>query len=460
MFRKMRRIKNEISIEDAKKSFYNKLFQLTIPATIQSLMLALVAVADALMLGSVEQNAMAAVTLATQIQFIQNMILSGVVTAAAVLGAQYYGKDDKATMVKIFHICLKLGAVISLAFFVACEFVPEILMGLFTNEAVLVEIGVRYLKISAFSYLITGISQSYLTMMKVSGHQKYTAAVSSSAVIINIILNAVFIYGLFNLPAMSVRGAALATAITRVIELTACVVLSLRKGFLRPNYIHIFERTPLLFADYRKVMMPLIGAGLVWGVGFTSYTAFMGHMGTDAAAANSVTAVIRDLICCITDGMAVGGGILIGNELGAGMLDTAKKYGDRLVVISFIIGFASTAIMLMLKPLIVHTVKLTPEAVEVLNGLMLVMAVYMIGRAVNTILINGIFSAGGDTLYDLYSLAVCMWCIAVPLAALGTFVFGFAPVLVYACTCLDEVGKIPWTLYHYRKYKWVKDLTR
>ena len=88
------------------------------------------------------------------------------------------------------------------------------------------------------------------------------------------------------------------------------------------------------------------------------------------------------------------------------------------------------------------------------------MSVYMIGRAVNTILINGIFSAGGDTLYDLYSLAVCMWCLAVPLAALGTFVFGWQPVVVYACTCLDEVGKIPWTLYHYKKYKWVKDLTR
>ena len=442
------------------KTFYDKLIKLTVPATVQSLMLALVAVADALMLGSVEQNAMAAVTLATQIQFIQNMILSGVVVTASILGAQYYGKKDMATMTKIFHICLKLGAVISIIFFGACEFAPHILMRIFTNEPVLIEIGVSYLKISAFSYLITGISQGYLTMMKVSGHQKYTAAVSSSAVILNIVLNAILIYGLFGLTPMSVRGAALATAITRVVELLACVLLSYKEDFVRPDIKTFFVHTKVLFIDYCKVMMPLMGAGLVWGVGFTSYTAFMGHMGTDAAAANSVTAVVRDLICCMTDGMAIGGGILIGNELGAGQLKQARVYGDRLVIIAYAIGFISTIVMLLLTPVLVHFVKLTQEAVHVLYGLMTVMSVYMIGRAVNTILINGIFAAGGDTLYDLYSLAVCMWCIAVPLAALGTFVFHWEPVIVYGCTCLDEVGKIPWTMYHYKRYLWVKDLTR
>ena len=442
------------------RTFYHNLFQLTIPATVQSLMLALVAVADALMLGNVEQNAMAAVTLAAQVQFVQNMILSGVVATASVLGAQYFGKNDRKTLVKIFHICLKLGALISILFFLACEFAPHILMGIFTNEQALIDIGVEYLKISAFSYLLTGLSQSYLTMMKVSGHQKYTALVSSSAVMINIILNAVLIYGLFSFPAMYARGAAAATAITRVIELIACILLSYRAGFVRPEFRTFFVRTPLLFRDYRRVMLPLIGSGLIWGIGFTSYTAFMGHMGTDTAAANSVVTVIRDLICCITDGMAVGGGILIGNELGAGKLGLAKKYGDRLLVISLLIGLISTGLMLLVSPAVLSFVSLTPGAQEILKGFFLVMAVYMIGRAVNTILICGVFAAGGDTMFDLYSLGVCMWCIALPLAALGTFVFHWAPVIVYACTCLDEVGKIPWTICHFRKYKWLKDLTR
>ena len=296
--------------------------------------------------------------------------------------------------------------------------------------------------------------------MKVSGHQKYTAAVSSSAVVVNILLNAVLIYGWFGFPEMGVEGAALATAVTRVLELGVCVLLSYRKGFVRVELKRFFERTRVLFADYCKVMMPLLGAGMLWGIGFTSYTSFMGHMGRDAAAANSVTAVVRDLICCMTDGMAVGGGILVGNELGAGKLETAKDYGRKLVKIAFAIGLGSTVLMLLVTPLTELFVKLTPQASATLHGLMLVMSVYMIGRAVNTIMINGIFAAGGDTLYDMYSLAVCMWCIAVPLAALGTFVFHWQAVVVYACTCLDEVGKIPWTLLHFKKYKWVRDMTR
>jgi Na+-driven multidrug efflux pump len=116
--------------------------------------------------------------------------------------------------------------------------------------------------------------------------------------------------------------------------------------------------------------------------------------------------------------------------------------------------------MLLLAPVVTSMVSLSPGAVTLLWGMMKVLAFYMIGRAVNTIIINGIFTAGGDTLYDMYSLAICMWCIAIPLAAAGTFLLNWPPVVVYACTCLDEVGKIPWTIIHYRKYKWIKNLTR
>ena len=199
---------------------------------------------------------------------------------------------------------------------------------------------------------------------------------------------------------------------------------------------------------------------MLWGIGFTSYTAFMGHMGTDAAAANSIASVVRDLVCCMCNGLASGGGILVGNELGAGKLELGKTYGDRLVKITFLCGFVSTAIMFAVTPLLLKAVRLSDGAKAHLIGMMCIMAVYMIGRTVNTVIINGIFSAGGDTLFDMYSLIVTMWMLAVPLAALGTFVFHWPVEVVYACTCLDEVGKIPWVMYHYKKYKWVKDLTR
>ncbi len=438
------------------KVFIKKLLALTLPMAFQNLMLALVAATDAFMLGNIDQNSMSAVSLATQIQFIQNMIISSGVCAASILGAQYWGKGDKKTLNDVFGITLRICGATSVIFFLGCQLCPELLMRIYTNETVLINIGADYLRISGWSYLITGISQSYLVMMKVSEHAATSAKIASGAVISNIVLNGVFIFGL----SMGVKGAATATLIARIIEVTLAIIISFRPTYISFHPKALFKRNKLLSWDFFKCLWPLLGACLLWGVGFSSYTSFMGHLGTDAAAANSVTAVIRDLVCCMCDGLAAGGGILVGNELGAGKLEQGKNYGDKLAVMAFILGFISTGIMLLSVPIVLIFIKLTPVAKEYLVGMIIVMAVYMIGRVVNTIIINGIFAAGGDTVFDVYSLAVVMWGLAVPLAALGTYVFNWPVVLVYAFTCLDEVGKIPWVMIHYKKYKWVKDLTR
>ena len=442
------------------KPFYKKLAGFALPIAFQNLMLACVAAADAFMLGSIEQNAMSAVSLASQIQFVQNMILMATVSATSVLASQYWGKKDRKSIDDIFCQGLRLCSLTSFVFFVGCVFFPRLLMLLFTNEEVLIAIGIRYLRIAGWSYLFTGVSQCYLAMMKVSEHPSVTARLSFATVRLNIVLNAVLIYGLFGTKPLGVQGAAIATLIARIVELTACIALSYRKGFLHPSFRGLFHRNALLSRDFYKCMLPLLGASLLWGIGFTSYTAFMGHMGTEAAAASSVATVIRDLICCMCNGLANGGGILVGGALGSGDLEKGKLYGKRLAILAFVCGFVSCAVMFLLTPAVVHFVKLTPEAHRYLWQMMIIMSVYMIGRAVNTIVINGIFAAGGDTIFDMYSLVVTMWMIAIPLAAAGTFWLHWPVWVVYACTCLDEVGKIPWVMAHYRKHKWVKDLTR
>ena len=443
-----------------KKAFYGKLYRLALPIALQSLMLAAVAAGDALMLGRVAQNEMTAVSLATQIQFVQNMIIGSMAGAGAILGAQYWGKGDRRTMQSLFNLMLRTVGLVSIAFFAACELAPGALMHIFTHDAPLIEIGSAYLRIAGWSYLITGVSQCYLTMMKVTDHVTPSAVISSTAVLLNIALNAVFIFGLLGAPRMQARGAALATTLSRVAELALCVILCRGADYVRPAWSRFFEKLRGLGQDFRRQCLPLLGGGLLWGVGFTSYTAILGHMGTDAAAANSVAAVVRDLICCLCNGIGSAAGIMVGNELGAGRLEKGKLYGIRLKNISYVIGFSSTAIVLALTPLVVRMVLLTDAARAHLTGMMVIMAVYMIGRAVNTVTINGVLDGGGDTIFDMYSLAVCMWGIAVPLAALGAFVFHWPVLAVYACTCLDEVGKIPWVMYRFRKYKWVKDLTR
>lgn len=444
----------------ADKVFTKKLVRLVVPIAFQNLMLASVAAADVLMLGNVEQNAMAAVSLATQIQFVQNIILSCIVSTCTIFGAQYWGKRNEKTLNDVFCKSLRIALVVSVAFFAGCVFFSSEMMHLFVSDTELIAIGAGYLRIAGWSYLITGISQCYYAMFKVTENANLTAKISILSVILNIALNAIFIFGLLGMPAMGVAGAAVATLVSRCIELLCVIVFSRLKKTPGLSLTRIFCYNAILSKDYWKCLFPLLGAGLFWGVGFSAYSAFMGHLGADSAAANSVAAMIRDLVCCLCNGIGHGGGILVGNELGAGKLDVGRLYGDRLAVISYICGLFSVLIMLILTPVIVHTVKLSDGAQSYLTGMMVIMAVYMIGRAINTIIINGIFAAGGDTMFDMYSLVVCMWCIAIPLATLGTFVFHWSPLIVYACTCLDEVGKIPWVIAHFRKYKWVRDLTR
>ncbi len=442
------------------RGFNRKLVSLAFPITLQNLMLALVAAADAVMLGKVSQNAMAAVSLATQIQFVQNMLLGALVCGVGILGAQYWGKKDIRKMDEIFALSIHEALLVSVLFFLGCRYFPEKLMLLFAHDKELVSIGAEYLRVASWSYLLTGVSQCYLAIMRVSDHASRSAWISTGAVVLNIVLNIVFIFGFFGIPAMGVRGAALATVLARVIELGWCIVSSYEKTFIRLHLREFFRFNKELFRDFWKYTLPVLGSFMLWGIGFTAYTAIMGHMGPDAAAANAIAAVVRDLMCCLCNGIAGGAGILIGNELGGGKLLRGKVYGEKTMILSFLIGGISTLVILASIPLVTSYMELTAQAHRYMVGMFVILSVYMIGRCVCTVVINGIFASGGDTLFDVYSLVVCMWGLALPLAFLGAFCFGFPVLAVYACTCLDEVGKIPWVIYHYRKYKWVRNITR
>lgn len=442
------------------RRFNRKLWSLMFPSTMQNLMLALVAAADAVMLGRLNQNSMAAVSLATQIQFIQNMLLWTVASGVSILGAQYWGKGDLCVMEKIFASSIRKSVVVSVVFFVGCFWYPHLLMKLFASDPVLIDIGAEYLRAASWSYLIAGTSQCYLSIMRVSDHVSRSAWISSGAVVINIVFNAIFIFGLCGVPAMGAKGAAYATVVARVIELLWCIYSTLDKSYVKLRLSKLLSFDKLLEKDFWHYSLPVLGSSLLWGIGFTSYTAIMGHMGSDAAAANAVAAVARDLMCCLCNGLAIGCGILIGNELGAGRLELGKKYGERSMLFSVAIGLLSMAVILMSIPVVSKMVLLSEQAHKYMVGMFLILSVYMIGRCICTVVLNGVFYAGGDAKFDLHSLIVCMWGIALPCAFLGAFYFHFPVLVIYACTCLDEVGKVPWVIIHYKRYKWVRNITR
>lgn len=442
------------------RKFMGKLGSLTLPIALQSLLLASVSAADAFMLGRLDQNSMAAVSLATQVQFVMTMFIGSDTSTGSVLGSQYWGKGDRESVTDIFDFMMKVMAVIDILFFVLCSFTPRALMLFFTSDPVLIDIGVKYLRLAGWSYLLVGFSQCYHTVMKLAGHAKMSMWISVASVLSNIVLNAILIFGYLGAPALGAEGAAIATLLSRVIELAWCVLISFREGYVRPDFRKIFHYDRELVRDFAKIALPVLGSSLLWGVGFTSYTAIVAHMGSDAAAANSIASVVRDLICSLCNGVAAAGGIILGIELGSGNMDTAKDYGTKLRDVSFAIGFLSMGVLLAVTPLIVGLMKMTPHARSCLTGMMIIQAFYMIGRCVNTVTINGVFYTGGDSIFDTYSLAVMMWGVAIPLALLGAFVFHWPVLAVYACTCVDEVGKIPWVMAHFQKYKWLKNLTR
>lgn len=441
------------------KSFWKKLVPLVFPIAFQQLMLSLVSASDAIMLGLVDQASLSAVSLATQIQFVLNLFLMGLTGGGSILAAQYWGKGSRKDVEQVFAIMLRPMALISCLFTLAALVVPDWLMGIFTSDPELIALGAGYLRTVSPSYLLCGISQGYLCIMKNSGRAGRASAISSVGVVLNIALNALLIFGLFGAPELGIRGAAVATSVTRAVELVWALGDSYRPERVRLRGRYLKERKLPLEGDFWHYTLPVLLNFLVWGVGISMGSVILGHLGSDAVAANSIASVVKNLVACFCMGLASGGAILVGNELGAGNLDTAKHYGAKVVALSLVSGAVSGAILVALTPLIRNLAELTPQASEYLRWMILVCAVNMVGMSHNSATISGIFCAGGDTRFGLLCDTVTLWGIVVPLGLLAAFVLRWPVLAVYIIINMDEIVKLPAVWRHYRKYLWVKDLT-
>lgn len=422
-------------------------------------MLALVSASDALMLGMLSQDELSAVSLAGQITFVENLFLAAMTIGLSMLASQYWGKKDLVSVEKIFGYIMKVTAGISFLFFVVSLAMPDILMRIFTNEESLISGGAIYLRTVSLSYFLTGISQIYLCILKNSSKAITASIISSVSVVLNIFLNAVFIFGLFGFPKLEIAGAALATVIAKLIEVVWCVAETLKKGSIHLKLRYIVHSDKLLKNDFWKYTLPVLGNQVAWGAGFTMYSVIMGHLGTDAVAANSLANILKNLIVCLCVGLGSGGGIIVGNELGAGNLDTAKAYGRKLFHLAIIFGIISGFIMLMLSPLILKFGNLSDTANHYLKWMIIMCSVYMVGKFINATIIGGIFCAGGDSKFGLICDTITMWCITVPIGFFVAFVLKLPILVVYLIINIDEVIKLPAVYNHYKKYLWVKDLT-
>lgn len=447
-------------MESEKRIFYRKLWGLVFPIAIQNLMTALVSASDAFMLGFVSQTSLSAVSLATQIQFVHNLFMLALTIGATTLAAQYWGKGDTDSVEEILAIVLKISMAVSVVFFIAAMFFSGFLMRIFTNDIRLIQAGIPYLRIVSVSYLFMGFSQIYLCIMKNSGRTAKSTIYGSVAVVINIGFNVIFIFGLAGFPAMGIAGAALATTVSRALELLLTIYENMHRSLVCVRLKYIRNSSKKLKKDFWHYTTPVLGNELVWGCGFTMFSVIMGHLGSDAVAANSVANILKNIIACVCNGIGIGAGIIVGNELGKGEMERATEYGNRLFKLAVFAGAVSGLILLAVSPVLrIFTGSLSTQAHSYLKNMMYICTYYMIGKSVNATVIAGVFCAGGDTKFGLKCDAVTMWVILIPIGMITAFVLKLPIMVVYFIISMDEIIKLPAVYRHYKKYNWVRNLT-
>lgn len=440
--------------------FNRQLKALAIPFGLQMLLNSLVGASDALMLGRLTQESIAAVSLANQVSFIMSLFSGAVGGAIGVLIAQYYGKGDEKTVRNLLSMGLKYVFVISMVFFAATFFFPREIMTIFTNEEALIEIGAGYLKIVGFSYVFNCLSQCYLILMKTDGRAKISVYISAVTVVVDMVADFFLIYGFGKIPALGAKGSAYSTIVVEIMAFVWVVVASYEKGRIHPTLQSFKFFSKVLELDMIKVALPMLGSGLAWGLSISAHSSIMGHLGTDAAAAYAVTGVATSLIQCVSHGFANGSGIMIGGLLGRNEIDKAKEYGLRFWKVSIYCGIANVLLLSAVGPLIYLFYVLEPLAKTFLWQMILFNLLYMFAYSFNTIFTCGVLPAGGDAKYDAISVFIATWCIALPIAFIGCFVFNWPVMVVYMVMCADEIGKVPFLIPRYKKYYWLQNLTR
>lgn len=439
-------------------AFYSQMGKLLLPIVLQNLLNAVVSSADVVMLNFVDTSAIAAVSLATQYTTVLMMVFYGLGTGATMLCAQYFGKGDIRAIETVQGIALRFSMLLAMLFAGMSAAAPELMMRLFTPEEHLVVLGAKYLRIMSISYLCWSVTEVYISVLRSIGRVAVGTALNSFAAVLNIILNAVFIFG----TDLGVQGVAIATSTSRLLELLLCFVVSMRSKDIKLKFRYLFVRNKLLFRDFLRLSIPAMANDVVWSVGFSMYSVILGRLGEAAVAANSLASVVRNFGTVLCFGIASAGGVLIGQIIGDNRLEEARDGARKTVKMTVVSSVAGGLLILASIPFVLMYANRSFDetAKQYLTVMMLINCYYVVGQAVNTTIIAGIFRAGGDSRFGLICDFIDMWIYAVPIGFIAAFTLKLPVVWVYFILCTDEFVKWPWVIARYRSGKWLKNITR
>ena len=446
------------------KSFYKTFAILTLSLALQNLLTYSVNMADNIMLGRFSQDALSGASLCNQLQFFLQMLVQGVGEGVVVLGARYWGKKDLKHIPHIIGAGLRFGVAIAVLMFLAALFFPEQIIRLMSNDEAIVEQGVQYLQIICFTYVLFALTNMLTASLRTIGIVKIGYIISASTLCINICLNYVLIYGNFGAPALGVRGAAIATLVSRAVELLIVIwYLKFREHTLNLNWRKLLFIDTSYIKDYIHVSLPVLITQALWGFSSIVQTAVLGNMDNSAMVvpANSISVLVFQILSVVGYGAASAAAILTGRTLGEGKKERIDQTAFTFQVLFCIIGvFTGLIIFFSRGPVMMIYDTLTPEAAELTQQFITVLAITSVGTCYQMAADSGILRAGGDTRFAMWNNMVFTWLICLPCAILSAFVFHFPPVVVFFCLKMDQLGKCPVIFLRVRSKKWIKQITR
>ena len=445
------------------KQFYRLFFGLTMSLALQNLLTFGVNLLDTVMLGRYSQAAMGGVSLCNQFQFLLQMLVSGAGEGAVVLGAQYWGRGDLKPIPHIIGAALRFGGGMAVGLFALALAVPETLLGLLSSDAAVVEQGVAYMRIICFTYVIFTLTNILVASLRSIGVVKIGYMISFSTLCINGILNYCLIYGNLGFPELGVRGAAIATLVSRCVELL--IVAVYLKFFERRLHLRVRSLVRMdksYLKDYAHISLPVLVNQALWGVAQMVQTGILGHLGGDVTAANAIAVQVYQVLSVVSYGAASAAAILVGKTVGSGQKEQLRQLVSTLERMFLLLGIAAGAAIWAVRGpvLALFGGTLTQQASQLAMSFMAVLAVTTVGTSYQMACDNGIIRGGGDTAFSAKMNLVSMWLILVPVAAAAAFWWNAPPTVVFFLLKGDQLYKILPVALRLHSWKWVRVVTR
>ncbi len=442
------------------RSFYRTLIALAIPISLQNLITFAVGFADNLMIGRLGDNAISGVYVGGQVQTVVQMFIGGVEGAILILAAQYWGKKDTESIRRVVSIGVKLAAAVGAVFSLVTVLFPGLIIGLFTKEAGVIAEGTVYLQIVGFTYLFFSVSQVMIASMRSVETAKIGLYISIMALIVNVGLNYILIFGKLGFPAMGVKGAAIATLISRVLEMSVSVgyVFFVDKK-LRLSVRDFLSTDRQLLRDFIKYGLPIIGGQVVWSVNMLANTKIMGVYSAGVMAAVSITGMLHNLIYVWMNGLSSAVGVITGKTVGAGKYELMKEYARTVQMIFLLVGVLSGGLVLLFRDGFVSLYDVTPEALSFSKQFINVISVTIIGTCYQAACLFGLVKSGGDISFVFKNDTIFVFLVVLPSAIICQWLGAPAWVVFAALKC-DQILKCFVAVMKINRFNWMKNLTR